>query len=98
MYLFVLVYLFFFFFSAWENAINTNHDPFELWFNYISWYEQNRQNDVENKFRSTLERCLSQYEHDESHKQDIRMVKLWMKYVSIHLFRILVNHLYFIQF
>lgn len=81
---------------AWESAISTNtsHDPFELWYNYISWYEQNRQNDAENKFQKTLERCLSQYEHDESHKQDLRMIKLWMKYIGmqqnpLHLYQLL---------
>lgn len=69
---------------SWENAIrayNAN-DPLDLWFNYISWYEQNRAYDRVDNLRSILEKCLTLYQDNESFKQDVRMVKLWLKYVS----------------
>lgn len=70
--------------SAWEDAIASyvGDDPLELWYNYIYWYEQNVQLDTENAFEAILGKCLSMYEYEEVFKQDQRMVKLWMKYVS----------------
>ncbi|XP_055917822.1 uncharacterized protein LOC129950058 [Eupeodes corollae] len=81
---------------AWENAIAMYNgpDPLEHWYNYICWYNSNIHGDPENKFRETLERCLTQYEHNEYYKQDPRMVKLWIKYIDLqpnplHFFQIL---------
>lgn len=70
---------------AWENAIAayTGDDPLELWYNYICWYEQNVTLDTENAFEAILGKCLSMYEYKDNFKQDTRMVKLWMKYVSL---------------
>lgn len=53
-----------------------------MWFNYICWYEQNMALDPNNDYEAVLGKCLSMYEYNENFKQDIRMVKLWMKYVS----------------
>ncbi|XP_055836794.1 uncharacterized protein LOC129905350 [Episyrphus balteatus] len=71
--------------QAWENAIAMYNgpDPLEHWYNYICWYNSNIHGDPENKFRETLERCLTQYEHNEYYKQDPRMVKLWIKYIDL---------------
>lgn len=68
---------------AWEEAIRgyVGNDPLDLWFNYITWYEQNRTYDRVNSLRAILEKCLAQYQETESYKQDIRLVKLWMKFV-----------------
>lgn len=54
-----------------------------LWWNYICWLEQNTHIDTENQFRKSLEHCLSIYEHYEGYKQDVRFVKLWMKYIDM---------------
>lgn len=82
--------------EAWENAISMYNgpDPLEHWYNYICWYYSNIQGDPENKFRETLERCLTQYEHIEYYKQDPRMVKLWIRYIAmqqnpLHFYQIL---------
>lgn len=68
---------------AWEEAIRgyVGNDPLDLWFNYVTWYEQNRTYDRVNNLRPILEKCLAQYQETESYKQDIRLVKLWMKFV-----------------
>lgn len=71
--------------QAWENAIAIYNgvDPLELWYNYICWYDYNIHIDPENKFRETLEKCLALFEHIECYKQDIRIVKLWVKYIDL---------------
>uniref|UniRef100_A0A182F9E2 Protein kinase domain-containing protein n=1 Tax=Anopheles albimanus TaxID=7167 RepID=A0A182F9E2_ANOAL len=70
---------------AWEEAIRgyVGNDPLDLWFNYVTWYEQNRTYDRVNNLRPILEKCLAQYQETESYKQDIRLVKLWMKFIDM---------------
>ncbi|XP_037923202.1 checkpoint serine/threonine-protein kinase BUB1 [Hermetia illucens] len=71
--------------GAWENAIAaySGPDPLELWYNYICWYDYNMRVDPENKFREALEKCLTLFEHNELYKQDVRMIKLWVKYLDL---------------
>lgn len=78
--------------QAWEHAIAMYQgpDPLDHWYNYLTWYENHV--DPENKFRETLERCLTQYEHSDYYKQDIRMVRLWLKYIDMQ-----ANPLHFYQ-
>lgn len=75
--------------SQWEHAINTyqGSDPLDLWFRYICWLESNvnANKALEAKFRKAVEQCLSTYDKFENYKQDLRMVKLWIKYVSYYL-------------
>lgn len=70
--------------GQWEHAINTYQgtDPLDLWFRYICWLESNGTKALEAKFRKAVEQCLSTYDKFENYKQDLRMVKLWIKYVS----------------
>lgn len=71
--------------AQWELAINSyqGQDPLDLWFRYICWLESNLNSTpaLEAKFRKAVEQCLSTYDKFESYKQDLRMVKLWIKYV-----------------
>lgn len=69
----------------WENAIANNMGPdsLEMWFNFIGWYEQNVQYESQSLFETALGKCLATYECDSRYNQDVRMIKLWMKYVSI---------------
>uniref|UniRef100_A0A1A9WUV0 Protein kinase domain-containing protein n=1 Tax=Glossina brevipalpis TaxID=37001 RepID=A0A1A9WUV0_9MUSC len=71
--------------QAWENAIALYQgpDPLDHWWNYICWYENHGHGDPDNKFRETLERCLTLYEHSDYYKQDVRMVRLWLKYIDM---------------
>lgn len=72
--------------SQWEHAINcySGQDPLDLWFRYICWLESNVNSHpaLEAKFRKAVEQCLSTYDKYDNYKQDLRMVKLWIKYVS----------------
>lgn len=73
--------------GQWELAINSynGQDPLDLWFRYICWLESNYNSNsaLEAKFRKSVEQCLSTYDKYDNYKQDIRMVKLWIKYVSV---------------
>ena len=71
-------------FSKWESLIYSNdgEDKLDLWFRYVCWYEQNAQLDPEG-LEKALGRCLYENEAVEHYRQDPRMVKLWMKYVSL---------------
>jgi Mad3/BUB1 homology region 1 len=72
--------------TQWELAINqyNGSDPLDHWFKYICWLESNVKSSpaLEAKFRKSVEVCLSLYDKYENYKQDLRMVKLWIKYVS----------------
>uniref|UniRef100_A0A1I8NXI7 Protein kinase domain-containing protein n=1 Tax=Stomoxys calcitrans TaxID=35570 RepID=A0A1I8NXI7_STOCA len=80
--------------QAWENAIALYQgpDPLDHWWNYICWYENHGHGDPDNKFRETLERCLTLFEHSDYYKQDLRMVRLWLKYIDMQ-----TNPLHFYQ-
>ncbi|XP_041449804.1 putative mediator of RNA polymerase II transcription subunit 26 isoform X1 [Drosophila obscura] len=71
--------------QAWEHAISLYQgpDPLDHWYNYICWYENHAHSDPELKFRETLERCLTEYEHSDYYRQDARMVRLWLKYIAM---------------
>lgn len=77
--------------AQWELAINSynGQDPLDLWFRYICWLESNLNTNsaLEAKFRKSVEQCLSAYDKFDNYKQDLRMVKLWIKYVSKHQLR-----------
>lgn len=58
-------------------------DPLELWFEYIYWIEQTYpRNGRESAFEEALQRCIKTFEHEGKYKQDRRMVKLYIKFVS----------------
>ncbi|KAH8341579.1 hypothetical protein KR059_010461 [Drosophila kikkawai] len=71
--------------QAWEHAISLYQgpDPLDHWYNYICWYENHAHSDPELKFRETLERCLTVYEHNDYYRQDARLVRLWLKYIAM---------------
>lgn len=70
---------------AWDEAIRAYQgpDPLDMWFNFICWLEQHKMLDKEGGFRKILEQCLSNFENYENYKQDVRMVKLWMKFIDM---------------
>ncbi|EDW88942.1 putative mediator of RNA polymerase II transcription subunit 26 [Drosophila yakuba] len=71
--------------QAWEHAISLYQgpDPLDHWYNYICWYENHAPSDPELKYRETLERCLTVYEHNDYYRQDVRLVRLWLKYIAM---------------
>lgn len=57
-------------------------DPLEYWYHYVNWYEQNYCYDVSNKMPELLQKTLGLFESYDVYKQDLRLIKIWMKYVS----------------
>lgn len=79
---------------AFEEAIQTyvGDDPLDNWYNYISWVEQSYpKHGHEGNLVAVLEDCVSTFENDERYRNDPRMCKLWIKYVSIFLDLIFIN-------
>ena len=71
--------------SEYEEQIKTyaGDDPLELWLEYIHWIEQAfPRSGKESEFQQTLQRCLQLFEHEDKYKQDERMIKLYIKFVS----------------
>lgn len=59
-------------------------DPLDLWFEYIYWIEQAfPRNGKESAFLEALQLCIKTFEHEQKYKQDPRMVKLYIKFVSL---------------
>lgn len=68
-----------------ERAIDNYNgdDPLELWYDYILWIEQSYpKSGKETALNEVISSCLSKFENEERYKQDRRMIKLFIKYVS----------------
>lgn len=60
-------------------------DPLAPWYAYLLWMEENFIIDFTGKetiFDEVLASCLCQFEHDVRYKQDRRLIKLFIKFVS----------------
>lgn len=59
-------------------------DPLELWYQYLLWIDENFVIDFKREtiFEIILSACLSTFEKDERYKQDRRLIKLFIKFVS----------------
>lgn len=58
-------------------------DPLELWCEYISWVEQSfPKHGPEGNLSVLLTKCFQAFKDEEKYKNDIRFVRLWIKYVS----------------
>lgn len=58
-------------------------DPLEIWYDYIQWIEQSYpKSGKETALNEVISSCLAKFENDERYKQDRRMIKLFIKYVS----------------
>lgn len=68
------------------NAIQnyTGDDPLAPWYDYLLWIEENFVIDFEKEtlFENVLEVCLSRFEKSDQYKQDRRLIKLFIKFVS----------------
>ncbi|CAG2054606.1 unnamed protein product [Timema podura] len=60
-------------------------DPLQLWGEYVSWVEQSfpQGNGRDSKYPQILEKCLTLFKDDANYKQDLRYVKLWLKYIEL---------------
>lgn len=60
------------------------NDPLGPWYEYILWLEQSYpKSGKESGIDEIVEKCLNEFENAEQYKQDPRMIKLYIKYVSI---------------
>lgn len=78
----------------YERAIEVyvGEDPLEPWYDYIQWVEQScPKSGKESALLELLQKCLSHFESDQRYTQDRRMVKLYIRYVSDKLLRILYS-------
>lgn len=69
-----------------EHAIQTydGDDPLQLWYEYIEWIEQSYpKSGKDSQLHELISKCLCKFEKDERFFQDRRMLKLYIKYVSI---------------
>lgn len=59
-------------------------DPLQPWYEYLMWFEENFVVDFEKNtpFEDVLADCLSRFENSEQYKQDRRLIKLFIKFVS----------------
>lgn len=58
-------------------------DPLEPWYEYIQWVEQSYpKSGKESALDELVQKCLTQFENYDIYKQDRRMIKLYIKYVS----------------
>lgn len=58
-------------------------DPLSVWYEYVSWVEQSYpKSGKESALDELIQKCLLTFEHEDKYKQDARMIKLYIKYVS----------------
>lgn len=60
------------------------NDPLAPWYDYLLWFEENFVIDFkqESIFDQILAACLCRFENEERYKQDRRLIKLFIKFVS----------------
>lgn len=59
-------------------------DPLDLWFDYVTWVEQSYpKSGKESALDDLLKKCLATFEKDDRYSQDPRLIRLFIKYVSL---------------
>lgn len=74
--------------NGFEQEISTyiGDDPLDLWFEYVLWVEQSYpKSGKESALDELLKKCLSKFEKDDRYLQDPRLVRLFIKYVSLYI-------------
>ncbi|XP_049815906.1 mitotic checkpoint serine/threonine-protein kinase BUB1-like isoform X1 [Schistocerca nitens] len=59
-------------------------DPLEVWYHYIKWAEEHfpESGRTEN-IQKLLHNCLNKFNSSEEYFQDVRFIKLWLKYAEM---------------
>lgn len=72
--------------SKYVKAIEnySGSDKLIPWYEYLLWMEENFDIDYRKKtvFEEILGHCLSEFEFDDRYKQDRRLIKMFIKFVS----------------
>lgn len=59
-------------------------DPLEGWYQYIRWAEQHfPENGRTENIQKLLHTCLNKFNSSEEYFQDVRFIKLWLKYAEV---------------
>lgn len=69
----------------YEEAISKyeGQDPLSAWYEYICWTEQSYpKSGTESGLDELVLNCIVNFEKDTRYRQDRRMIKLYIKYVS----------------
>lgn len=78
----------------YEEAIHTyaGDDPLSPWYEYVLWVEQSYpKSGKQSALDEVVEKCLLKFEADSRYNQDPRLVKLFIKYVSIYMKVLMIN-------
>lgn len=71
---------------GYEEAIHTydGPDPLAPWYEYVLWVEQSYpKSGKQSALDEVIQKCLLKFEKDARYNQDPRLVKLYIKYVSM---------------
>ena len=74
------------FFRKFETLIRTykGEDPLQLWCDYVLWVEQSfPTNSQKGNLPTLLQNCLTSFKDKTEYFNDLRLIKLWIKYVSV---------------
>ncbi|KAH9508437.1 hypothetical protein Btru_055236 [Bulinus truncatus] len=56
-------------------------DPFDVWYRYIKWTEQNfPKGGLEGQLAKLIERCLREFQANDKYLNDPRIIRLWIKF------------------
>lgn len=73
--------------EAYVQAIEnySGPDPLNLWYKYLCWMDDifNRVKGDRSVLENVLQTCLATFENDAMYKQDRRLLKIFVKFVSI---------------
>lgn len=73
---------------SYEEAIQLYNgpDPLGPWYDYVLWVEQSYpKSGKESALDDVIQKCLLMFDKDTRYNQDPRLVKLYIKYVSIYI-------------
>lgn len=77
------------FVSKCKNFVNAienykGADPLAPWYEYLLWMEENFELNLKHEtiFDELLANCLCRFENEKGYKQDRRLIKLFIKFVS----------------
>ena len=68
------------------------NDPLLVWISYCNWAKDNYPNESK-EYLKVIERCTSLFKDNRNYANDVRYVRLWMRYVrfsTIHFITIII--------
>lgn len=66
-------------------ASYTGDEPLNLWIEYVNWLEQNSPSGSP-ELGLLLKRATLQFQENEKYRNNLKYLKLWIRYVSCHIY------------